>query len=181
MERTLIRLADNRELKIFMDPVRQSVLRAMALLGAPVTAKRLADELGIQPASAKYHLGRLQSIGLVAPDHTEQIHGITAKYYRLVPADVSLGLDEPSRREERAAVAGRLLSSVVQSCLNAISAPSAAPDAGDVYTGVVHLTKQQLDEFLASAARFTRENEAARPGAAPYEFALAYYSAGARK
>ncbi len=69
LDKPIVKLATEKELRIFMFPLRQKILRTMHLLGEPTTAKHIADTLGISPSSARHHLIRLQEIGLVEHDH----------------------------------------------------------------------------------------------------------------
>lgn len=115
MEPKVIKLTTEKELKIFMDPVRQRLLRTMRILGKPMTTKGLADELGMTPASAKHHLAQLEQIGLIEFDHSEVIHGITARYYRLADVDVSLGMDQNAYLEECEVIAENQVMSVLRS------------------------------------------------------------------
>lgn len=55
----------------------------MQIIGEPVTAKNIADRLGITPSSTKHHLEKLELIGLVELSHTKLINGIAAKYIKL--------------------------------------------------------------------------------------------------
>ena len=164
MERKVIKLTTEKELKIFMDPVRQRVLRTMEILGKPVTAKGLADEMHMTPASAKYHLTQLESIGLVVPDHTRIIHGITAQYYRTADAEIRLGMDKSEYRTE---------------CGGIADGNSSVP--GDCYTGVIHLTEQQFLHLRETVMHFIRENQSPSDNTIPYEFALIYCNAGPKK
>lgn len=67
MRRKTIKAATEKEQKMFMNPVRQRVFRTMKIIGAPITAKGLADAPKMPPASTKHHLTPLESIGLVSP------------------------------------------------------------------------------------------------------------------
>ena len=56
-----------------------------------MTAKQLADALGIAPSSAGHHLGKLEQMGLVELTRTEMIHGFCAKFYKA--ADVTVNIN----------------------------------------------------------------------------------------
>jgi len=176
LERAVVKLENEKELKIFMDPIRQRILRTMGMLGAPVTAKHLADVTGMTPASAKHHLGRLESIGLVEEDHTEQIHGITARFYRVSQADVSICMDSGDNRGDREILVEGQLSSIFSEYKKGMEQYAAGGAEGEMpgefFSGVVHLTEEQRDAVRESVARFTHENEAMKADTKPYEFAL---------
>jgi len=174
MDTPVIRLTTERELKIFMDPVRQRVLRTMEILGRPVTAKGLADAMGMTPASAKYHLGQLESIGLAALDHTELIHGITARYYRATRAEVRLGAERSEFRAEAEIIAENQVNAVFRAFLARAAAAGEGDVSGDCHTGVVRLTEEQLRALREKILSFIRESQTGPADAAPYEFALVY-------
>lgn len=100
MEQKVLEIRDEESLKIYMDPLRQRIVLKMATLNEPVTAKKLADIMGISPSSAKHHLRKLQSIGVVEVDHTEQIHGITATFYSCAPVEVRIGMEDNTAENE---------------------------------------------------------------------------------
>lgn len=48
----------------------------------PATVKQIADKLGEVPANIHYHVKKLEKSNIVSLDHTEEIRGIIAKYYK---------------------------------------------------------------------------------------------------
>lgn len=181
-EPKMITLNTQRELKICMDPLRQELLRTMAVLGVPVTAKKLADTMKITPSAAKHHLLRLASIGLVEVDHTELIHGITATFYRRVNAEVNVGLGRQEYAAERSLMAENSLAGVYRGFCAAAEEgrfePENQPFRGEMLTGVVHLTQAQADELYRLTRRFLRQNQQPAPGSEPFEYALILYNTG---
>ena len=181
MARKTITLSGEKELRIFMEPLRQRMLRTMEQIGDPVTPKKLADAMGITPSSAKHHLTKLESIGLVGVHHTEQIHGITAVFYALLPVTVGIGVNRGDHREERVAIAENLVASVCKGFFEKMPRghehPEDLPFWGDVMTGVVHLTQLQADELHKLLSRFAEENGARRENTLPFEYALVLYNA----
>lgn len=180
MTRKEIKLTSEKELKIFMDPIRQRVLRFMEITRTPMTSKRIADKLSMTPASAKHHLTQLESIGLVELDHTEVIHGITAKYYRVVEADIKLGMGENEYLTEQIIIAENQVMSVFKNFTQ--SAISHKPNEqstihGDCNTCVVHLTEQQYQELREYVQNFFKNNQVPSQGTSAYEVALVYCEA----
>lgn len=184
MARKTVTLTGEKELRIFMEPLRQRMLRTMEIIGEPVTSKKLADAMGITPSSAKHHLTKLESIGLVGVHHTRQIHGITAVFYALLPVTVGIGVNREDHREERDAIAGNLVASVYKGFCDKMPRghehPEAEPFWGDVMTGAVHLTQEQANDLRDVIARFVDENGARRADTMPFEYALVLYNAGDR-
>ena len=183
MPHKTITLSSETELRIFMEPLRQRMLRTMEIMGAPVTPKKLADAMGITPSSAKHHLTRLESIKLVGVHHTEQIHGITAVFYALLPVTVGIGINREDHRTERGIIAGNLVASVYKSFCENMPRRETQPGEerfwGDVLTGVVHLTQKQADELRGMIMRVIDENGARGEETMPFEYALVLYNAGA--
>lgn len=180
MERAVIQLTTQEQLKIFMDPLRQRLLRTLSALGEPATAKQLADRLGITPSSAKHHLTRLESIGLVALHHTRQIRGITASYYQLSPVTVRLGLEKGAYADQRQLLAESLLMGVFQGVQQYMeyyrqleNPPEKCP--AELTTGVVHLTPHHALALRELIQTFVESHETAGPDTIPYEYALMAY------
>ncbi len=80
-ERKVLEITTEKELRTYMHPLRQKILFELSLHPEGRTAKQLADTLGVAPSSAGHHLSELEKLGLVKLDHTELIHGFTAKFY----------------------------------------------------------------------------------------------------
>ncbi|OQB23553.1 MAG: Helix-turn-helix domain protein [Firmicutes bacterium ADurb.Bin182] len=181
MANTVIKLSGEKELGIYMHPLRQKILRAMQIIGEPVTAKQLADRLCITPSSAKHHLTRLESIGIVEKHHTEQIHGITATYYRYLPVTVSIGLNESEFVRERNMIAENSLMNVYGGFNKKIEENkgrfSSERFEGDMLTGVVYLSQKEADELHGLIDRFIEEHNVKTAGALPFEYALVLYNA----
>ncbi|MEX1308202.1 MAG: helix-turn-helix domain-containing protein [Eubacteriales bacterium] len=180
MKKKTIVLSSEAELRIFMEPLRQRILRTMDIAGTPMTAKKLADTLKITPSSAKHHLLKLEQIGLVEKDHTEQIHGITAVFYALTPVSVSIGLYQEDFPVERGAVIQNLLASIYGSFLEKMPKKHPDPDTqpfwGDLMTGVLHLTQSQAEELNRTIQTFIAENDQKKPETHAFEFALILYN-----
>lgn len=176
MNRTTVCLKTESELKIFMDPLRQRLLRTMEILGAPTTPKHLADLMQITPSAAKHHITRLMSIGLVGEDHTENIHGIRAVFYKVLPVDVSLGLREQEFVDERSAVMENQIACIFErlkkNLLEYAAGGCEGPQPGDCGTGVLHLTQKDLAELHGWLNVYFTEHVAPAVGTEPYECAI---------
>ena len=83
------------------------------LAGEPLTPKQIADRMELSPSSVQHHLQKLLALGLVELHHTETIHGITARYYRVAAKTVRIGsLTENTLLPQRLALLQSLLSTV---------------------------------------------------------------------
>jgi DNA-binding Lrp family transcriptional regulator len=182
MAKTIVKLTGEKELRVFMHPLRQKILRTMQVAGSPMTAKQLADLLGITPSGAKHHLKQLEVIGLVGFHHTELIHGITATYYCHLPVTVSIGLDGGDLADDRLAVSENMLMSVFGGFRKRYSEMPGVQNtehfAGDVLTGVMHLKQEDADALYNMITQYIDAHEAAGEDTAAFEYALVLYRAG---
>lgn len=181
MERKELYLTGEKELKIFMHPLRQRLLRLLSLEG-PATPKSLADRLEITPSSAKHHLARLESLGLVAPHHTQLIRGITATYYQSCPVTVRLGLEREEGIDQRQLLAENLLMEVYRGFRDYTEAHrDGAGDhrqpAAELMTGVAHLTPQDAQRLYEGIRAFVELHDQPGEDTVPYEYGLVAYPA----
>ena len=79
--RVWVELETEKEMRIYMHPLRQRILDLLARNPNGMSAKKVADALQIAPSSAGHHLRALQDICLVEEIRTEKIHGFEAKIY----------------------------------------------------------------------------------------------------
>lgn len=181
MEKEVVRLTGEKELRIFMQPLRQKILRTMQLEGRPMTAKQVADKLGITPSAAKHHLTQLEDIGIIGFHHTEQIHGITATFYCHLPVTVSIGLDSPDLKDDRLAVSENMLMSVFDGFRKVYTeAPGTSNTehfSGDILSGVVHLKQEDADKLFKLITQFIDTHETAGADTVAFEYALILYNA----
>lgn len=180
MEAPILELDSKKDLEIYMSPVRQQLLRALAVAAAPQTPKALSLRLGISPSSVQHHLGKLLSLGVVKVDHTERINGITATYYVPTNVTVRLGSGRADCRNEREALAFQVVQTAVQGYFAALHAAGSGWTAasGDASTGVIYLTPEDWEEFRALYVSFMERHSTPAPGTSPWEFALVAHDAG---
>lgn len=180
----IIQLSTKEQLNIYMSPQRQQLLRVMSVYGAPITAKGLADKLGISASSATHHISKLKRLGVVEDDHTEMINGIVAKFFRLSDVSVSIGCDiGDSLSGERGAV----VQSIIQNTLSGFNRgieearnrgipQSRLKDYGDCLTGVLHLQPEDARELMELIRKYIDEHETFSQGTQPWEYALILYN-----
>lgn len=179
MGKKIISLTGEKELRIFMLPLRQQIIREMRIIGKPITAKQLADKLSITPSSAKHHLNKLQEIGLVEFSHSKLINGITANYMSLVDVDISIGQNlDDEFNNIRDVYSQNIISEVYQGYQNLIK--NNRPINSNFHTGgfltsVIHLSDEKIIELLSIMRDFIEENKDTKEDTDPYEFALVYY------
>lgn len=181
MEKKIITLSKLEDLKIFMSPVRQRILRCMHIEGEPMTAKGIADCLSISPSSASHHLGKLESLGLVELSRTEVINGINARYYAVSDVTVSIGsVNEDGLQSERRIIIENLIRNTLDG-LYGITKSDIPKDEiqnyGDFLHGVAHLTPADSEKLQKLIAKFIDTHETKTEGSEPWEYSLVFYNA----
>ena len=176
-------LKGKKELDVFINPQRQRLLRCMNLAGEPLTPKQIADRMALSPSSVQHHLRKLLALGLVEPHHTETIHGITARYYRVAAKTVRIGsLTENTLLPQRMALLQALLGTVFEGyaaycAANPAPAVQAAP-YGDLLSGIVRLTPEEARTVQETIRGFLDAHERQEAVGEPWEYALIAYPAG---
>ncbi len=162
----IIRLETEEQLRIYMLPLRQKIMRTLRILGRPVTAKYVSDQLDIAPSSARHHLLQLQKIGLVEHDHFELINGIRAEYLRCTDVTVSIGTatnDELSG--EREALTANLLNEITMQFQADLPRQRKLLEEnpnlflGDLLAGIVHLRREDAKQFHEMVRTFLENHE----------------------
>lgn len=179
MER--ICLDSEQKLRIYALPLRQRILREMEKAGAPVTAKQIADRLGITPSSAQHHLRKLESIGLVEQDHIELINGIQARLMRLTEVIVSIGqqLADATAPARDAFMENQLMEAyhgfglvVAYARENGVQETESG---NDLCSDILHLTDAQALELHDMILAFARAHKQARSDTRPWQIVYMAY------
>lgn len=176
-------LSGKRELDIYINPQRQNLLRCMRIAGIPLTPKGIANRIGVSASSVQHHIRKLMDIGVVELSHTAQIHGITAKYYKVSPKTVQIGvLRKDGLIEERLALLQSILSRVFigfsDYCVKESLNESDTRQQGDMLSGVIHLGKDEANELYTIIRNFLDEHEqegTERKEGESWEYALVAY------
>ncbi len=180
-------LSTKKELEIYMNPVRQQLIRLLEKSKTPMTPKMIADKMDISASSVQHHIKKLMSLNLLELDHTELIHGITARYYKPTYASVQIGLqhndDTVSQREvflqEKVAHTYDGFIAQKKKVINSLgeSGPEIKEQWGDVMTGVLHLTDEDARELFQLIDGFVEKHAEPSKEKHPWEYALILYNA----
>ena len=178
MERII--LSEKRELDIYINPQRQNLLRCMRIASIPLTPKGIADRIGVSASSVQHHIRKLEEIGVVELSHTAQVHGITAKYYRVSPKTVQIGvLGKDGLMEERLALLQSILSRVFigfsDYCAKESLIEKDPRQRGDMLSGVIKLGKDEAHELNTIVRHFLDEHEREGKEGEAWEYALVAY------
>ncbi len=175
-----IRLTTKKELNIFMSPVRQQLLRILTLADGPMTPKMLSDRLEISPSSVQHHLRKLLELGIVELSHTEEINGITARYYRPAEVSVQIGLEDSNElTPQKQVLMQNILAQVYDGFREQMGKRRGSePTWGDLQTGALHLKDEDAARLMQMVKEYIEQY--ARPGVGtnPWELAFIFYKAG---
>ena len=182
MVKRSLEITTREQLDIYMNPQRQRLLHEMQLAGRPLTCKQLSRTMGISASSVTHHMRKLEELGLVEVDHTEVVRGITARFWRAVPTDVSLRGAEPGDlQEEKMLLTDYLNQQVFAGFRRYAASGEVAREGelglahGELRCGVAYLTEDEAREFQRLVADFLAAREEPREGAAPWEFSFTCY------
>ena len=182
MAKRTLDITTREQLEIYMNPQRQRLLHEMQVLARPATCKQLADVMGISASSVTHHMRKLETLGLVEVDHTEVIRGITARYWRFVPTDVSLHANDGGDLQEEKMLLVDYLNQRVLAGLHAYAASDAVEREkklglahGELLSGVMYLTEDAALEFQRVVRAFVEKYDQPHEGAVPWEFSVACY------
>jgi DNA-binding transcriptional ArsR family regulator len=179
-KKAVIRLETERELRIYMLPLRQRILRTLRIAPAPMTSKQVADMLGIAPSSARHHLLKLRELGVVEHDRFEMINGIRAEYVRASDADVSIGTNtDDATATVRDALTTSILSDITGRFLAHLpihrerSHGSENLFSGDFLGGIAHLSEEDARSFFSMVRTFLDAHVTPKTSEErPWEFAI---------
>ena len=134
MERKVIHLITEKQLRAYMHPTRQRILALLRSSEEGMTAKQLADRLGIAPSSAGHHLNVLREIGLVEESGTKQVHGFTARYFRDTDVNVTFADLQQTASDARRQAIRQLVTEDLERLLPLLSAPALRSPPGNRQT-----------------------------------------------
>ncbi len=182
-----VRLSTKKELEIYMNPVRQQLLRQLELAKGPMTPKMLADKLGISASGVQHHIKKLMSLGLIELDHTELINGITASFYKptYVSVQIGLGLSDDSTSQREVLLQDRISKTFDGFVTQMRNVVNKYPDSnidllrqwGDIMSGVVHLTDQESQELMGLITNYIDNHAQPATARSPWEYAIIMYRA----
>ncbi len=179
-------LSGKHELDIYMNPQRQNLIRCMQITGVPMTPKQLSVQLGISASSVQHHIKQLVELGLVDLDHTEQIHGITASFYRILSKNIQIGsLADDENRNQRFAIMqteiSRVFSGFSACCLSNPNVGKSLGQYGDMLSGIAHLTPAEAMELYAMVHTYLDAHMDPGKDTEAWEYALIAYPVSEEK
>ncbi len=173
-------LSSKEDLKIFMSPLRQELLRVMGVNGSPMTAKAVADRLHISASSAQHHIRKLMSLGLIEQHHTESINGIQAVFFNLTQTDVSIGYQLPDGlHNERNIISQNILRRTFERFIQGTQSTNfkelsadEIKQLGDMFSGIVYLKPQDARQLFSLVTDFISAHSVWTEGTNAYEYVM---------
>ncbi len=182
-----IKLSTKKELEIYMNPVRQNLLRLLERSKLPMTPKQLSQKMEISPSSVQHHIKKLESLGVITLDHTEVINGINARYYCPTYVNVRIGLDHPDDTQlQKEVLVQEQIARTYEGFLTqkkkfieqfSNEDLESRWDLGDIMTGVVHLSPGEGEELLKLIRDFMDAHALPSSEKSPWEYAFILYNA----
>jgi predicted transcriptional regulator len=182
-----IRLTTKQELNIYMNPIRQQLLRQLNINKDPMTPKMLADKLNISASGVQHHIKKLMSLGLIERDHTEMINGITASFYKPIQVTVQIGLEqEDDTTQQRKVFMQNSLAKVYEGFCEQLAKRAEREEKaeadnlqqwGDILSGVVYLKEKESKELIKLIMTYIEQHASPSPDYIPWEFAMILYNA----
>ena len=175
--RMVLNIDNEKDLRTYMQPQRLNIL--FQLEGRPqgMTAKQVADALGIAPSSAGHHLGKLEQLGLVELARTEMIHGFKAKFYKATDVTVNINVI----RGAKGLLTGTLMQNIVSRQMGHVLDMSQLMEEGRLEKasgnatmnyGTIFMTPREAQDFLDGVSRYVNEHRIQRPGTQAFEYTL---------
>lgn len=164
-------LCSLEEVKALSEPYRFKILNCFYEINKPATVKQIADKLGEVPANIHYHVKKLEKFNIIELDHTEEIRGIIAKYYKPTAERFEIKCTEDIDRTAKTLMLGetqRMLSKLYddskETFLNQLIENSSLKQ-GDKRTGTitvedVFLTEEEAIEFTKYINDFLNRHKA---------------------
>ncbi len=165
-----ISFTKEEDIKVLSDPYRIRILDTYKTLARPATVKQVADKLGDSSAKVTFHVKKLIALGLLTLDHTEQINGITAKFYKLEYESISI-----ARSDENSTVkfnpVGDAILRMMQQDLKALSQTQA--DTSVFTHQTLYLSEEDFKSLSQEIVSLNQKYSAPKEGLKTYNYYMA--------
>jgi len=150
------------EIRIYSDPYRIDIMKEFEKIARPATVKEIADMMGEVPSKVYYHAKKLISIDLLTIHHTEQINGITAKYYQSFQGTIAIKRSEVDETIQHIFLseAQKLVEDLYSKSKNKfLSLSSVDNPHGKLGNSEVYLTNTEAEEFFEWINQFYNKHQ----------------------
>ena len=182
--RRTYRIRSPEQLRALASPVRHRIVAAFEALGR-CSVRDLAEHMGVAPESLYYHIGRLESAGLIVPAGKRPTDRRLAQLYELVSRDVEVRVEgsSPDLREAYGEMAGALLRWAGRAHAAALDDPGVRQGGAARQRTLVQFHPRLRDAAVAELNRrieeletFLRDHE--DPAGVPYAVTVVVSPAG---
>ena len=167
-EKKATRLENIKQIRVLSDPYRQEILSHLGLLRIPSTAKEIAQSMGEPPSKINYHIKVLENYNFVDIDHTENINGIIAKYYKVAVKNYDFSGKESRTKEKDAAIVNMINNmydnakqNYISKVVKTVEANSKKEEA-QLLSGKLYLNKEDIEEINLLLERMFKNNKEGR-------------------
>lgn len=179
----ILYLSTEKELRTYMHPLRQKILRILKLHPDGMTAKQIADTLQIAPSSAGHHLQELEKIGVAVLARTENIHGFTAKIYQSANVVVSLSQANTDSGDVRETVIRHGVEQVLNGYFETVRKQASdtlknSDSNQEAFFGVWYFTQEEAEQLENLIREYLFAHSHPKKGSIAYELALIAHKPG---
>ena len=161
-----ITLKTMHEIKIISNPIRMRVLRNYYSYGKPATVKQMATSMGEVPANIHYHVKKLVEINVLVLDHTENVNGITAKFYE--PSAKSIKIEDENDTindgyiNEKEIIISNIFDESRNEFLNCMRQKSEEENSGTIISSKIKLSDEEYEsviDYITNLVNTKKESE----------------------
>lgn len=162
-------LTTAEEIKALSDPFRYRILDTLYKFEDGATVKQLGQALDEVPSKIHYHVKKLEKVGIVVLDHTKEINGIIAKFYKPTAETFDIRCEDSSLSEsskklmlgETQRMISELYDTSKNTFLNLIQGNTLTNDKkskGSFIMNTLYLSEEEFVEFISYLETFFKNN-----------------------
>ena len=152
------------QVKVLSDSRRYKIFEALAR--TPMSAKALATQWGLEPASLHYHFGVLAKAGLIRKVSERKVRGTVEKVFEAVAKRVHFTPGASSGKASSAAIASRAMEAGLDDVLSAEARRANGETALlEVRRYLLRITEQRAESFRIRLTLLLEEFESANEAA----------------
>lgn len=162
-------LTTAEEIKALSDPFRYRILDTLYKFEDGATVKQLGQALNEVPSKIHYHIKKLEKVEIVVLDHTKEINGIIAKFYKPTAESFDIRCEDSSLSEsskklmlgETQRMISELYDTSKNAFLNLIQGNTLTNDKkskGSFIMNTLYLSEEEFIEFTSYLEAFFKNN-----------------------
>ena len=175
-----VELAEKKQLRVMLNPVRQEMIHLLRLVARPLSANEVAERMQLSPSAAHSHLNKLVKIGLVSAREGTRRDGSKTTYYQMRDVRLRLCLGRKDGFQgEREALAAQMMDGTFRGILHAAYShgEKELEDCRQFQFGALHLKPEERAELQKIVEDYLRAHGAPQAEAEHWEYVLMAYRA----